>query len=140
MHVSHHLRPLALPLNPSAELRATHKKREEDDPDKVSPVRARADEDEQREQRRRQQIWQRSLDARSETVAHEPATEPEETPAAPSVAAAETVPAHNISPLDVLLAGITGDADVAPPASVTDAAQPSLDDLLALMRVKSQES
>jgi hypothetical protein len=127
MHVSQ-LRALPIPVTTQIEAQVARRKHD-DDPDKVPPVERRFEEEQPRQARR-------------------PVEDVEETPAEPedeeSFAArgmqlmASAPPAHTevhiAEPLDALLTGITGHPSHTEAAH--DDAQPSINDLLSMMRPK----
>ncbi len=142
MHVSGHFKPFALLANASIPMRAPRKKPV--NPEAVAPVKSRFSEDEQQEERRQPQSWlSKSLQSRDGEAAAETAEPFEETPNLQSSGAA--VPTVQVaSPLDVLLARIMGDAPtsseaVAPGEPHAAGGEPSIDDLLALMRATPEQ-
>jgi hypothetical protein len=107
------------------------RKKHNDDPDKVPPVERKFEEEEPRRQARR---------PRDEIADEAPAEPPdEESFAARGLQLMASAPpahaeVHIAEPLDALLTGITGHPSHTEP--LHDDAQPSIDDLLSLMRPK----
>jgi len=129
MHV-HHIRPFLLPLEASPYAEVTRRKKP-DDPEKVPPVRRRFDEEEGRDRSR--QDWRNG--------SHQAATEADpagngenfETLGQSGEAAASSL----VSPVDQLIEGLMAKAAASvAPAAHEGPSEPSLDDLLALMRVE----
>lgn len=140
MHV-HHLRPLPLPFDPATELRSARNKKPVDDPDKVPPVSGR-DEDaarqeareEAREQQRRRQAWinaERNKEIKDAAAKDDGAAPFAETLDELQPPRADPLTAPSLG-IDQLFAGIKVETA---PAQVTKAeADPSIEDLLQLMR------
>ncbi|HTJ03176.1 MAG TPA: hypothetical protein VL492_10320 [Methylovirgula sp.] len=130
MHVSH-LRALPIPVTTHVETQVARRKHD-DDPDKVPPVERRQFEEEEA---------RRAPQRPRDEVVEEPPAEPEteESFAARGMQLMASAPpahteVHIAEPLDALLTGITGHPSHTEAAH--DDTQPSINDLLSMMRPK----